>query len=161
IVRRRWEKERKEKGDEAKRPGRAVIHEVLYKQLCGFDVSESALRLAALGLYVTAIELNEITRPLSELHAPAALKNLVLFNFAPQESGERKRGFVLGSLSDAVPVSLNRQFDAVIGNPPWTRLKPKGESQEEKEVDKKRLKELNREFTQIGRRVLKANNLTE
>ncbi|MDP1586862.1 MAG: N-6 DNA methylase [Prosthecobacter sp.] len=159
IVRRRWEKDRKEKGDDAKRPGKAVIHEVLYKQLCGFDVSESALRLAALGLYVTAIELNEITKPLSELHAPAALKNLVLFNFAPTDSAERKRGFVVGSLGDDVDKSFDGQFDAVIGNPPWTRLKPKGETAQMKEADKERLRLLNKHFSAIGRRVLKTRKL--
>ncbi len=161
IVRRRWEKDRKEKGNDAKRPGKAVIHEVLYKQLCGFDVSESALRLAALGLYVTAIELNEITKPLSELHAPAALKNLVLFNFAPKDSAERKRGFVLGSLGDDVDKSFDGQFDAVIGNPPWTRLKPKGEKEQVKAADKERLKLLNWQFTQIGRRVLQSRKLAQ
>lgn len=161
IVRRRWQKEREEKGENARRPDRAVIHEVLYKQLCGFDVSESALRLAALGLYITAIELNEITKPLSELHAPAALKNLVLFNFATSHATERKRGFVLGSLGNDLPADLNAKFDAVISNPPWTRLKPKGKTDKEKAADKKRLKIINTHFTGIARRVLKARGLPE
>lgn len=159
IVRRRWEKDRKEKGDDAKRPGKAVIHEVLYKQLCGFDVSESALRLAALGLYITAIELNEITKPLSELHAPAALKNLVLFNFAPEDVAERKRGFVLGSLGESVDKSFDGRFDAVIGNPPWTRDKLKQGDQAATAEDKKRRKETDKAFTAIGRRVLSAAGL--
>jgi hypothetical protein len=34
LVRRRWE-------HDGKRPGTSVIHQVLYKQLCGFDISES------------------------------------------------------------------------------------------------------------------------
>ncbi|MFZ2281088.1 MAG: N-6 DNA methylase [Prosthecobacter sp.] len=159
IVRRRWEKDRKEQGDDAKRPGKAVIHEVLYKQLCGFDVSEPALRLAALGLYVTAIELNEITKPLSELHAPAALKNLVLFNFAPKDGAERKRGFVLGSLGDDVDKSFDGQFDAVIGNPPWTRDTLKQGDKAGTPDDKKRRKDTDRIFTAIGRRVLLASGL--
>ncbi|RYD72820.1 MAG: hypothetical protein EOP84_22510, partial [Verrucomicrobiaceae bacterium] len=61
LVRRRWE-------HDGRRPGTKVIHDILYKQLCGFDISEPALRLAALGLYITAIELNEIIRPPEELH---------------------------------------------------------------------------------------------
>src|SRR5262249_17328037 len=81
LVRRRWE-------HDGKRPGTNVIHQILYKQLCGFDISESALRLAALSLYITAIELNEIIRPPSALRVPEALKNLVLFNYGPKAATE-------------------------------------------------------------------------
>ena len=34
-----------------------MIQDILYERIRGFDISESALRLAALSLYVTAIEL--------------------------------------------------------------------------------------------------------
>ena len=149
LVRRRWE-------HDAKRPGTKVIHDVLYKQLCGFDVSESALRLSALGLYITAIELNEIIRPASEFHAPRALKDSVLFNQGPKDISERKRGFVLGSLSDEVDKAFDGAFDAVIGNPPWTRLTPKGDADEVK-----RLAALNKQFTAIGKRALTTFGLIE
>jgi methylase of polypeptide subunit release factors len=154
LVRRRWE-------HEGKRPGTSVIHQVLYKQLCGFDISESALRLAALGLYVTAIELNEIIRPPSALRVPDALKDLVLFNHGPKEAGERKRGFVLGSLSDEVSKEFDGAFDVVVGNPPWTRLKPKGENKEAKEANRKHNALLDKQFTRIGVRVLKAAGLED
>jgi len=111
LVRRRWE-------HEGKRPGTSTIHQVLYKQLCGFDISESALRLAALSLYITAIELNEIIRPPSALHVPEALQNRTLFNHGPASAAERKKGFALGSLSDEVSKGFEGAFDAVVGNPP-------------------------------------------
>ena len=48
LVAARWE-------HDDKRPDTRTIQSILYNQLCGFDVSESALRLAALSLYITAI----------------------------------------------------------------------------------------------------------
>ncbi len=154
LVRRRWE-------HDGKRPGTKVIHQVLYKQLCGFDISESALRLAALGLYITAIELNEIIRPPSDLHVPEALKDLVLFNHGPQSAAERKKGFVLGSLSDDVSKEFDGAFDVVVGNPPWSRLKPKGENDEIKEANRKHNALIDKQFTEIGTRVLKATGLED
>lgn len=148
LVRRRWEKE-------GKRPSTNIIHQVLYKQLCGFDISESALRLAALSLYITAIELNEIIRPPSALHVPEALKNLVLFNHGPSDPSERRKGFVIGSLSDDVSEKYNGAFDVVVGNPPWTRLRPKGEDEEAKEANREHNAEVDKHFVDIERRVLK------
>jgi methylase of polypeptide subunit release factors len=152
LVRRRWE-------HDGKRPGTSVIHQVLYKQLCGFDISESALRLAALGLYITAIELNEIIRPPSDLHVPEALKNLVLFNLGPKKTTERKKGFMLGSLSDEVSKEFDGAFDVVVGNPPWSRLKPKGDDAEAKEANREHNAIIDKQFTKIGVRVLKAVGL--
>lgn len=154
LVRRRWELE-------GRRPGTRVIHQVLYEQLSGFDVSESALRLAALALYITAIELNEIIRPPSELHVPRPLQGTVLFNRAPRNAAERKRGFVLGSLGDDPNNTFSGTFDAVVGNPPWSRLLPKGETVAAKEADELQVELLNTEFTSIGRRVLKTRGLDE
>lgn len=154
LVRRRWE-------HDGKRPGTRIIHHVLYKQLCGFDISESALRLAALGLYITAIELNEIIRPASALHVPEALNNLVLFNYEPKNVAERKKGFALGSLSDDVSKEFDGAFDAVVGNPPWSRLKPKGEDAPTKEANRKHNALIDKQFTAIGARALKASGLEE
>lgn len=55
---------------DGKRPNTKIIQDMLYKQLCGFDVSESALRLAALSLYITAIELNDSPRPPQKFEIP-------------------------------------------------------------------------------------------
>ena len=154
LVRLRWEKD-------GKRPGTSVIHQVLYKQLCGFDISEPALRLAALSLYITAIELNEIIRPPSALHVPEALKNIVLFNHGPSNSSEKRKGFVLGSLSDNLGKEFRGAFDVVVGNPPWTRLKPKGEDEEAKEANRVHNAIIDKHFVEIGRRALKTLNLDQ
>src|SRR5262249_40027050 len=50
-----------------RRPDRRTIRKVLNRQLAGFDVSENALRLAALSLYLTALELDPRPQPLADL----------------------------------------------------------------------------------------------
>ncbi|MBK9260464.1 MAG: N-6 DNA methylase [Polyangiaceae bacterium] len=160
LVRLRWEHDIERLRGNARRPNKAVIQAILHQQVRGFDISESALRLAALALYITVIELNEITRPPSEHHAGKALKDLVLFDKRTDEEkreqdkkkrekqpkGDDKKpsGFVLGSLGDT---DFNNYFHVVVGNPPWTRLKDDGKST------------IDSAGTRIARRVLKDRKL--
>ena len=142
------------------RPDKNIIHGILYNQLRGFDVSESALRLAALALYITAIELSGTTRPPKILKFPKALQDEVLFNFAPPEASERRFGFVLGSLAPQVPRRFNGQFDVVVCNPPWTRLRPRRASDDETIKHQALNIATNQEFSNITRRALTARNTT-
>ena len=142
-----------------RRPGTDRIHHVLYKQLRGFDVSESALRLAALALYITSIEVNGTTRPPKSLKFPSALKGKVLFNFGFHDEEERHRGFVLGSLAQHVPTSFDGQFDVVIGNPPWTRLRSRRNPNADSNERRRHNALINREFSAITRRALKKRNI--
>ena len=149
LVRLRWEHDQRQHGENAKRPGKNIIQGILHRQIRGFDISESALRLAALGLYITVIELNEITRPPSEHHAGKALQDLVLFD-QRTEAEKQQRGFVAGSLGEAVDQSrYDGAFDVVVGNPPWTRL----DGQAKAKVDEV--------GTRIARRVLEGRGLAE
>lgn len=142
LVRLRWENDRR-------RPGKPVIQGILHRQICGFDISESSLRLAALGLYITVIELNEITRPPSEHHAGKALQDLVLFD-QRTKTETCQSGFVAGSLGDAVDRSrFDGKFDVVVGNPPWTKQKGKPKAI------------LDAAGTCIARRVLESRGLKE
>ncbi len=158
LVRARWEKD-------GQRPDTRTIQRILYGQIRGFDVSESALRLAALALYITAIELNGSPRPPKSLKFPRGLQGQglqrqVLFNFG-QHDGEHRTGFVLGSLGSEVPKCFDAFFDVVMGNPPWTRLRViKGEGEDD-QAEKARLEALNREFTTITQRVLTARGLAD
>jgi len=155
LVRERWQKD----GD---RPKTRVIQDILYDQLRGFDISESALRLAALSLYITAIELNASPHPPKNLKFPKNVRDAVLFSFAGDEPAYDKTAtaFSLGSLGPDVSADFNKQFDIVIGNPPWTRLRenePENAEDEDKETKKSKKSDtdkLNEEFTAIGRRVL-------
>jgi len=140
LVAARWE-------HDGKRPDTKAIQSILYNQLCGFDVSESALRLAALSLYITAIELNESPRPPKSLRFPEPLQGIVLHNH--RQAGEQEtRGFVLGSLRPELSKDFNSRFDLIIGNPPWTRLK--GDDEEAKEE----IKAHNVVFTKLTRQIL-------
>ena len=142
-----------------RRPTTSLIHRVLYNQLRGFDVSESALRLAALALYITSIEVNGTTRPPTSLKFPDALKDQVLFNFGPIDHDERRQGFVLGSLAPNVPKSFDGQFDAVIGNPPWTRLRSSGNPNSDSDEQRKRDASISAEFSSITRRALRKRDI--
>ncbi len=139
LVREAW------KGDE--RPTTKEIQDILYGQVRGFDISESALRLAALGLYITAIELNASPRPPQALKFPRNLRNEVLYRFGNDDPQNAKAGsFPLGSLGPEVSPDFNGTFDIVIGNPPWTPVEDAA---------------LNKQFTQIARRVLKSRGLDD
>ncbi|MDF3059759.1 MAG: type restriction endonuclease subunit [Rariglobus sp.] len=105
------------------RPNRRVIRKILDTQLAGFDISESAIRLASLSLYLTAIELDPKPVPLADLRFNH-LRNKVLFNFR-RESIDPEEGAVAGSLGEHVGNRFDGQFDLILSNPPWTSLKKK------------------------------------
>ncbi len=114
LYRERWK---------TKRPDTKAIREILEKQLTGFDISDSALKLSALSLYLTAIELDPAPIPPEKLRFKA-LNNLVLFNHRRQ-GVDPDDGPVIGSLGAHVGSRFDGQFDLVLSNPPWTSLRKK------------------------------------
>jgi len=151
LVRRSWEKL-------GTRPDTRTIQRILYKQLRGFEVSESALRLTALALYISAIELNPTQRPPRSLKFPRPLRDEVLFNFGRHEL-DQPHGFTMGSLGPEVPVAFNNFFDMVVTNPPWTRLRATARDAKGRTEDKKQIAETNAAFTALTRRALTARGL--
>ncbi|MCX6000345.1 MAG: N-6 DNA methylase [Chloroflexi bacterium] len=111
LYRERWK---------TKRPGTKAIREILEKQLIGFDISDSALKLTALSLYLTAIELDPKPIPPENLRFNA-LNNLVLFNHR-RPNVDPDDGPVIGSLAAHVGKRFDGEFDLVLSNPPWTSL---------------------------------------
>lgn len=150
LVKERWLRDKE-------RPKTAAIQDILYNQIRGFDVSESALRLAALALYITAIELNGTQRPPQALKFPRNVRGEVLYRFGGGDQADRSTAFILGSLGEEVPTQFAKSFDIVIGNPPWTRLREKNaiRAPKEKRSAGSETRDLNGVFTRIGRRVLK------
>ena len=105
-----------------RRPDSDEIRRILNKQLVGFDVNESALRLTALGLYLLSIELDPEPRPVDKLRFDN-LRGRVLHRVKGEHE---KEGDSLGSLGPLVGEEHRMQYDLVIGNPPWvssTKLK--------------------------------------
>ncbi|MGA3005001.1 MAG: N-6 DNA methylase [Acetobacteraceae bacterium] len=98
------------------RPGTQTLREILYNQLTGFDIDESALRFAALGLYLLSIELDPDPEPVAKL----GFENLrgTVLHRSDSAEGPSPRG--LGSLHPNFHPELRGKFDLVIGNPPWT-----------------------------------------
>lgn len=143
----RWEQD-------GKRPDTRTIQSILYRQVRGFDISESALRLAALSLYITAIELNASPRPPKSLKFPGKLQGVVLHNHRRPEEREVS-DFVLGSLRPDLPNEFDHTFDLVIGNPPWSRLK--SDTVEAKKINKAH----NDRFTEITQEALVERGLQE
>ena len=105
------------------RPDTKAIRAVLEKQLTGFDISGSAIKLAALSLYLTAIELDPKPVPPEKLKF-APLRDKVLFNFR-REGIDPHEGAVAGSLAEHVGRRFDGRFDLILSNPPWTSLKGK------------------------------------
>ena len=97
------------------RPRRPKLRQILNGQIVGFDINTAALRLAELALYLTALELDPDPRPLQALRFQV-LRDKGLF--------EMPGGIDGGSLSP-VSKTFRKQFDVVVGNPPWT-ARPRG-----------------------------------
>jgi len=102
------------------RPDTKAIHDILDKRLTGFDISDSAIKLAALSLYLTAIELDPKPVPPEKLKFQH-LRDKILFNFR-RERVDPEEGAVAGSLGVHVGQHFDGQFDIVLSNPPWTSL---------------------------------------
>ena len=105
------------------RPDTKAIRAILEKQLTGFDISDSAVKLAALSLYLTAIELDPKPVPPEKLKF-GPLRDKVLFNFR-REGIDPAEGAIAGSLDEHVGRRFDAHFDLVLSNPPWTSLKGK------------------------------------
>lgn len=101
---------------EGKRPETKVLRSILYRQVTGLDVNETALRFAALGLYLMSIELDPNPRPVDKLGFEN-LRGTVLHRLVSDGTEE---GSELGSLGPLAGQQHVGRYDLVIGNPPWS-----------------------------------------
>ncbi|MDR5885880.1 HsdM family class I SAM-dependent methyltransferase [Vreelandella janggokensis] len=103
------------------RPSREQIREILHQQLVGFDTNGHARTLAALALYLTALELDPHPAPVEALRFKK-LEGSTLIDVADPGSQADELVPMAGSLGDHVFDHYRDAFDVVIGNPPWTSL---------------------------------------
>ena len=106
-----------------KRPSRSALRGILNDQLVGFDINGHARTLAALALYLTALELDPSPAPVEELTFKK-LEDRVLVNVADPGSDPTTIYPMAGSLGQHLPADYRGAFGLVIGNPPWTSLRP-------------------------------------
>jgi N-6 DNA Methylase len=135
LVRERWAKTNK-------RPSRRTIRQILQRQIVGFDINEVAVRLAALSLYLTALELDPSPTPLSELRFEN-LRGIVLHDVRSEldKEAELEDLPIVGSLGPHISEVHRGAYDIVVGNPPWTAWKrpkaPKNQSKADEAFDRR------------------------
>lgn len=105
------------------RPDRHALRRMLNNQLVGFDINSHARTLAALALYLTALELDPAPTPVEALTFEK-LEDRVLVNVADPGSDPAIIQPMIGSLGKHVSEAYRGTFGLVVGNPPWTSLKP-------------------------------------
>ena len=74
---------------DGRRPDTEDLRRILYDQLVGFDVNRAALRFAALGLYLLAIELDPDPRPVDKLKFDH-LRERVLYRVKERDEEEKQ-----------------------------------------------------------------------
>lgn len=102
------------------RPDTDKIRNILDNQIRGFDINTAALTLAALSLYLTALELDPTPYPPEKLRFNKLLGN-VLFNMRAEHEAYPHGKPVLGALGPQGERAEHvGKFDVIVGNPPWT-----------------------------------------
>jgi hypothetical protein len=99
-----------------KAPSRSLIRRVLYEQVYGIDISEAAVGVAAFSLYLAALELDPDPNP------PEALKFEPLIG-RTLHIGDAHVVEITGSAASAEhagDTTKRKQFDLIVGNPPWS-----------------------------------------
>ena len=130
-----------------RRPARSALRAMLNDQLVGFDINSHARTLAALALYLTALELDPSPAPVTDLTFQK-LEGRVLINVADPGSAPDAIHPMAGSLGNHLSSDYRGAFGLVIGNPPWTSLKPA-------------YKKIDEAFTRRCREIAKHRNLPE
>lgn len=101
---------------------RDELHELLRNQIFGLDVDPGAVQVAAFSLYLTLLELDPDPQPPSALRFPPLLASNAATGQGPnlyvQDFCNTEHAF-----NRAEPFA-HKGFDLMVGNPPWTALKP-------------------------------------
>jgi hypothetical protein len=96
---------------------RQLIRDTLYNQIYGVDVEPQAIQIAAFSLYLTALELDY------ELDHNASLSDDLRFRELIGRNLFSSNAFDETATFNSVEPFLNKGFDAIVGNPPWTQSK--------------------------------------
>ena len=110
------------RGTGGKPATRQLVRKILYRQLYGLDINRAALGIAAFSLYLAALELDD--EPINDIED---LKFDHLIN---------ETLFETDSLASGLPEAITAEsFSAVVGNPPWTFVRQRGDLPKRKKDD--------------------------
>lgn len=100
------------------RPRRSTIRAIVTTQLCGLDINPISIKVAALSIYLAALELDPEPQPLSDLRFERLFdKTLRCVDEAHlEEANDAELGSLSAQLRSMGP------YDIVLANPPWTGL---------------------------------------
>ena len=97
-----------------RRPTRKVIRATLSEQIYGVDISETAVHVATLSLYLCALDLDPNPYSLADLEfEPIVGRNVLVGDARARETKDRLQ-------LELMRKSGTDRFDLVVGNPPWT-----------------------------------------
>jgi len=96
------------------KPSRQLIRSTLHRQIYGVDISEAAVRVAAFSLYLAALELDPDPKP------PRALKFKPLIGKTLIVGDMRNVEQTADGQTALTERGARRQFDVIVGNPPWS-----------------------------------------
>jgi len=109
------------------RPNTQQIRNILNGQIRGYDINHSALTLAALSLYLTALELDPDPFPPEKLRFDRLMGSVLRNTRGPGEAYPYDQ-IVLGSLGPLGDLPPDEKpFHIVTGNPPWTSFQAWGD----------------------------------
>jgi hypothetical protein len=94
-------------------PTRSLIRSILYGQIYGVDISDTAIRVAAFSLYLAALELDLDPQP------PHSLKFQPLIGKTLIASDARSVENSVAGKSVFTVLDGLKKFDLIVGNPPW------------------------------------------
>jgi len=90
---------------------REIVRHTLYHQIYGVDISKEAIQIAAFSLYLTALELD----PDPQLSDALKFRSLIGKNLFAADAFDEDASF-----NKEEPFAT-KNFQAIIGNPPWRR----------------------------------------
>ncbi|MDY7006484.1 MAG: N-6 DNA methylase [Cyanobacteriota bacterium] len=94
---------------------RKLIRDTLDRQIYGVDINPRAIQIAAFSLYLTALELDDELEQYPPSSEALKFQKIIGKNLFVSDAFDTSAEF------NRVESFLDKQFDAIVGNPPWTK----------------------------------------